>query len=42
LTRFERNYLSVINSASTTTQDTLAYYPHITGGSGDPILFYLD
>jgi hypothetical protein len=40
--RFEASYLKSYESETITTQDTRAYYPHITGGSGDPIVFYLD
>jgi hypothetical protein len=40
--RFEASYLKSYESETITTQDTYAYYPHITGGSGDPIVFYLD
>jgi hypothetical protein len=40
--RFQSEYLRVIDGDPEVSSESWGYYPHITGGSGDPILFYLD
>jgi hypothetical protein len=40
--RFQSEYLRVIDGDPEVSSESWSYYPHITGGSGDPILFYLD
>jgi hypothetical protein len=40
--QFQSKYLRVIDSNSDVSSEDWSYYPHITGGSTDPILFHLD